>query len=93
MSRAEIAAWVSSAQDFDEDDYDGETQTQTTNNASDEENWDAFVKLATKRILSSKTKERVNFLNDKALVVAHRGGMDTTNTFFHRVGSSCVSLP
>ncbi|KAG8955662.1 translational activator of GCN4 [Tulasnella sp. 424] len=73
MSRAEIAAWVSSAQDFDEDDYDGETQTQTTNNATDEENWDAFVKLATKKILSSKTKERVNFLNDKVLVVAHRG--------------------
>ncbi|KAG8892186.1 translational activator of GCN4, partial [Tulasnella sp. 408] len=72
MSRAEIATWVSNAQDFDEDDYE-ETQTQTTNNATDEENWDAFVKLATKKILSSKTKERINFLNDRVLVIANRG--------------------
>ncbi|KAG8984666.1 translational activator of GCN4 [Tulasnella sp. 427] len=73
MSRAEIAAWVSNAQDFDEDDYEESNQTQTTNDATDEENWEAFVKLATKRILSSKTKERIGFLNDKVLVIAHRG--------------------
>ncbi|KAG8917318.1 translational activator of GCN4, partial [Tulasnella sp. 417] len=72
MSRAEIATWVSNAQDFDEDDYE-ETQTKTTNNATDEENWDAFVKLATKKILSSKTKERISFLNDKVLLIANRG--------------------
>ncbi|KAG8981474.1 carbamoyl-phosphate synthase (glutamine-hydrolyzing) cpa2, partial [Tulasnella sp. 427] len=73
MSRAEIAAWVSNAQDFDEDDYEESNQPQTTNDATDEENWEAFVKLATKKILSSKTKERIGFLNDKVLVIAHRG--------------------
>ncbi|KIO34015.1 hypothetical protein M407DRAFT_17270, partial [Tulasnella calospora MUT 4182] len=73
MSRADIAAWVSKAQDFDEDDYEETQVTPTTNNATDEENWDAFVKLATKKILSSKTKERINFLNDKVIVIANRG--------------------
>lgn len=72
MSKAEIASWISSAQTFDDDEADGVGAAQTP--STPEENWDTFVRVANSALLSSKTRIRVEFLQEKMEILAARGG-------------------
>lgn len=74
MSRAEIAAWVTSAKDFDDEDDLDTARPATTNTNSDEVNWTEFLDITKTTIMSSRTKRRTNFLNEKLHALATRGG-------------------
>ncbi|KAG9005891.1 translational activator of GCN4 [Tulasnella sp. JGI-2019a] len=73
MSKAEIASWLSSAQDFDDD--EAKTGPTSVAQATPEENWDAFINVAKSVLLSSKTKPRVEFLHEKMQMLAMRGDL------------------
>ncbi|KAG8875312.1 translational activator of GCN4 [Tulasnella sp. 331] len=77
MSKAEIASWLSSARDFDDDTTNTDADGSTTTAQADtpEQNWDAFIKVAKSVLLSSKTKPRVEFLHEKIQVLATRGDL------------------
>ena len=81
MSKSEIAAWVASAtatdgRNYDDDDSDSEATptADSVQQLGDEENWKKFVELSRQSVLSSKTKPRTEFIIEKLLAVAVRGG-------------------
>lgn len=84
MSKVEIASWVASAanvrkydEDDDEDDSDEEsTSSPQATSLSDEETWRNFMVLARTNVLTSKTKIRTEFINEKLYAIAARGGIN-----------------
>ncbi|KAG8904625.1 translational activator of GCN4 [Tulasnella sp. 403] len=76
MSRAEIASWVSSAKDFDDDDSEQPAET-NSNGMTDEANWDEFVRLVRRSVLASRTKVRVGVLSEKVLAIVVRGDVSS----------------
>lgn len=93
MSRAEIAQWISSARDFDDEDQAPSTSQKVakTSDADDEQNWDEFVEIAKTAVLSSGTKRRTAFVNEKLLALATRAGVGVSSMEYHRSSDKWVS--
>lgn len=76
MSNSEIQAWISAGANTVEDDFDIDSSSADPLNswAGTESDWSALMELARRSLLTSKTKDRVDFLNNKLLVLVTRGG-------------------
>ncbi|KAG8938102.1 translational activator of GCN4, partial [Tulasnella sp. 419] len=76
MSKAEIASWITSTStDFGDDDEIDNDATESKAQLSDEEKWSEFLSLAKSSLLTSQTKRRTEFLNDKMMALAVRGDL------------------
>lgn len=81
MSRSEIQSWVHAAKklgdDFDNDDDDASHSTGTATPLDPAQQWQDFILMARRSVTQARTVKRVNFLREKLLAVAERGGKST----------------
>lgn len=80
MSRSEIQSWVHAADklgdDFDFDDDDDDSGAKSAPASGDPaQEWQAFLSLARRRVTQTSTRARIEFVRERLLAVAQRGGM------------------
>jgi hypothetical protein len=76
MSKTDIQSWIAAANDYDDDHDDSGTDTPETYSRENEDatNWGALMAIARRSLLTSQTKVRVHFLNERLLPLASKGG-------------------
>ena len=79
MSKTDIRNWVAAAAsaplDSDYSDSDSEDELQTPIQSDDAQNWAAFLGIGKRSLMSSRTKLRVHFLNERLLPLVSKGGV------------------
>lgn len=80
MSKAEIRSWIAAAAPDDPDD-DTDTAAEAQSGDGDSRtDWASLMSITRRSLLTSQTKVRIHFLNERLLPLASRGGNTVTSS-------------
>lgn len=72
MSKAEIQSWITASEGADND--EDEVPTFQWTDIHEESRWPTFLEYAKGKILTSSTKRRIEFLEERLTPLSLRGG-------------------